>query len=353
MPKKKRKRTEETSLQNVDVNNDDNDTDRDDTDEIVLDDEEVEYDNDDHEADVSSDREHETCNEDDDSSLSSNQTSSYRNSDVTKKRDASVLAEDILDVPSPKNIDINDIPPFPTMEMDLEQQYELICNDFTYHRITVKDSNYYEIPPKLYQRAIVATYKKFCKFCSDEFEHYLLCNDDEEGNLRRIILEEHGEKYKSHDINTWWLDLPEQTESIIQYLQVLCVNSVWSLGYRMSISVTEAEFSSVHYLPCWCPCHKRFKPYYDHMNNAFLSHNECLECSRSKAFQSPRAFKAHLHDTDDWIHKLILFFVTELYENKCLPYSEGHIQPIPPDHRYASKQKSVSSIPVSSHKTKG
>ena len=89
------------------------------------------------------------------------------------------------------------------------------------------------------------------------------------------------------------------------------------------------------------------------MKNGFLSHNRCHECTSStQPFLNPNAFKAHLHDTGDWIHKLLLIFVTELYELKCLPYPERHIKPVP-GHKYKSKQKSVSSIPVSSHKTKG
>ena len=80
--------------------------------------------------------------------------------------------------------------------------------------------------------AIVANYEKFCKFCSDEFDHWLSCQDEDDKELCEFILEEHGEPYKSHNYDTWWLDIPDQKESIFKYLQVLCVNLVWSLGYR-------------------------------------------------------------------------------------------------------------------------
>ena len=345
--------------------------------EHVVDEEDVEDVEDDAKADVSIDSEHRTDNEDDHSSLSSvnknrniilDSTRYSRNSNnninvdrkSNNKREAPVTSEErpikqakTAEKSSPNKVDINDLPPFPTMDLDFQEQYTIINCEGTYHHITMKDSAYDVIPEKLYQRAIVGTYEKFCKFCSDEFDHWLLCQDDEDGELRDFILSEHGEHYKSHDFDTWWLDIPDQKESIIKFLQVLCVNSVWSLGYRCSINVTKAEFSNAHYLPCWCPCNKRFKHYYDHMKNGFLSYNNCLECTSSKKpYRKPQDFKAHLHDTDDWVHKLLLIFVTELYELKCLPYQEGHIMPVP-DHKYDMEQKSVLSINVSSHKTKG
>ena len=105
---------------------------------------------------------------------------------------------------------------------------------------------------------------------------------------------------------------------------------------------------------CSCPCHKRFKPYYDKMSNAFLSSNQVLQCTSSKKpYFSPQAFKAHLHDTNDWIHKLLHIFVTELYEVKPNEYIHGPIKPIPNNESEYKSQKSVNNIPVSCHKTKG
>ena len=136
---------------------------------------------------------------------------------------------------------------------------------------------------RLYQDAITRTYDKFCKFCNDEFENWLSLNDDDdEGFLCEAILEQHENRdpyNKSHEINTWWLDIPDQKKYIIKFLQVLCVNPIWDLGYRDIINVS--DFSK-HYLPCWCPCYKRFKPYYDKMSNAFLSSNQVLQCTSSK-----------------------------------------------------------------------
>ena len=207
---------------------------------------------------------------------------------------------------------------------------------------------------RLYQDAITRTYDKFCKFCNDEFENWLSLNDDDDGFLREAILEQHenGDLYrKSHEINTWWLDIPDQKKYIIKFLQVLCVNPIWDLGYRHIRNVS--DFSK-HYLPCWCPCHKRFKPYYDKMSNAFLSSNQVLECTSSKKpYKTPQAFKAHLHDTNDWIHKLLHIFVTELYEVKPNEYINGSIKPIPINESEYKSQKSVNNIPVSCHKTKG
>ena len=117
------------------------------------------------------------------------------------------------------------------MDLDFQEQYTIINCEGTFNRITIKDSTYEEIPVKLYQRAIVSTYEKFCKFCSDEFDHWVSCQDDDEDELRELIWEEHGSPYKSHGYDTWWIDIPDQKESIFKYLQALCVNSVWSLGY--------------------------------------------------------------------------------------------------------------------------
>ena len=98
-----------------------------------------------------------------------------------------------------------------------------------------------------------------------------MIHDDEDESLRNLILEQHGDHYKSHNIDTWWLDLPDQKYYVEKFLSVLCVNPVWDLGYRKRHTVT--DFSK-HYFPCYCPCHRQFKPYFDRMNNSFLADDE-------------------------------------------------------------------------------
>ena len=156
----------------------------------------------------------------------------------------------------------------------------------TYHNIKIKNE-YDKIPMQTFQYAIAGTYENFCKFCKEEFDHWLSCQNDDDGRLCEFMLDQHKQTYKDHDEDTWWLDIPDQKEDIIKFLQILCVQVVWDLGY-LNIHLSDSEFRR-EFLPCWCPCHKRFKSYYDEMNNTFLSHNECLECTSStKPFGLPK-----------------------------------------------------------------
>ena len=52
------------------------------------------------------------------------------------------------------------------------------------------------------------------------------------------------------------------------------------------------------------------------------------EC-KGGVFLTPQAFKAHLHNINHWIHTLLKFFVTEVYEAKPDTYSDNLIKPVP------------------------
>ena len=125
---------------------------------------------------------------------------------------------------------------------------------------------------------------------------------------------------------------------------------MWDLGYRLMNSAADV---SKLYLPCWCPCHKQFKPYFANMNNCFLSSYANTECKKSmRPYRKPVDFKAHLHDTHHWAHDLILMYLREMYEVKPNQYSEHRIMPVPIGQTN-NTQTSVLNLPAKKHNTKG
>ena len=270
----------------------------------------------------------------------------------------SLTSKDSFSETVPNAVEVNSIE-IPEMNIPLKELYSMVQCEGVYRDIKCKDISYREIPNDVYREAILRTYHKFCKFCDEQFEQFLWSNDDEHGSLREEILDQQHEIYKSHNYDTWWLDLPGQKYHIFKFLGLLCVNPVWDLGFRKKDTVSDI---SKHYFPCYCPCHKRFEPYFDAMSNAFLAEHRKKSQCRGGAFLTPKAFKAHLHDINHWSHMLLKISVTELYEAKPGFYDDNIIKPVPlpsfndydpGSDSQSDSQTSVNNIPSKTHSTKG
>ena len=96
----------------------------------------------------------------------------------------------------------------------------------------------------------------------------------------------------------------------------------------MNVTDVSNEEKKRWYIPCFCPCHKRYKPYLEKMNGySILSDNNVTPCTHTKPFTQPEDLKAHLHDKEQWTHFLLYTFVQQLHEVQPATYSKDKIQP--------------------------
>ena len=93
-------------------------------------------------------------------------------------------------------------------------------------------------------------------------EEFFELNDNEDGDLRDLVMDSHGQPYKDHDIDTWWLDLPDDKKYIFKFLGALALNLTWDLGYRlMNVTDVSNKEKKGWYIPCFCPCHQGYRNY--------------------------------------------------------------------------------------------
>ena len=162
-------------------------------------------------------------------------------------------------------------------------------------------------------------------------EEFFKLNDDEDGDIRDLVMESRDDPYKNHDIDTWWLDLPDDKKYIFKFLGALALNPTWDLEYRlMNVTDVSNKEKKGWYIPCFCPCHQRYRNYLGKMGAChILDDNKVTPCTNDKSFTQPESFKAHLHDVKDWTHFLLYHFVIQLHEIKPTAYTKEKIKPIP------------------------
>ena len=136
----------------------------------------------------------------------------------------------------------------------------------TFRLLTKECQNvsYTDIPSLKYEVALQKTFDNFCHYCKIENKSWFhLCDDD---YLKETVLLDEDERFPTHKVDTWWMDLPKQKENIFKFLGALAVNPTWDIGYRF-MNVTEV---SNKYIPCWCPCHHNYGAYFSDMTISYF-----------------------------------------------------------------------------------
>ena len=105
---------------------------------------------------------------------------------------------------------------------------------------------------------------------------------------------------------------------------VLAVNPVWS-NYLFHKN-TQPAFVG------FCPFHKRFLPYYSHMEvNTFLTDYKIGNCGGKKPviFDGDQSLRQHLSCYGNWWHKLVTWFVKAMFDQKPGAYEDDSAKLMP------------------------
>ena len=177
-------------------------------------------------------------------------------------------------------------------------------------------------------------------------------NDEDEGEQREIWWERvlDDPAYNSvNDPDLWYLQIEDYKPEIIKFLRVLSTIPLWYLGFLFKDYEKTNEQG-----PCYCPFHKRFRPIMERMEiQPWMDHVGIQGCGSKTSkgtYSKSESLKQHCHDSRNWWHMLLKFFIMELFEeradeylddlNKLKPIKDGTEKlPAPPGERQTSHQE--------------
>ena len=103
------------------------------------------------------------------------------------------------------------------------------------------------------------------------------------------------------------------------FLQSLIVNPFWDISFKAEvIAKASPKFVADGITPCYCPLHNRFIAYYKAVGTFATYSDFGMQCTFrcNGVFSNHVGLRAHLNDVGSWHHKLIKYFIMELYDPK-------------------------------------